>query len=66
MNINEAELFKIAEGIIFFFCKDEFIVMFRKLLKSEQHKFPLAANLLKQYDIGAPILFQTQIFESFF
>lgn len=63
LNIDEAELIKMADGLLYFFCKDEFTVMFRKLLMSEQHKFPLAAKMLKQYYIDAPILFQTKLFE---
>lgn len=65
LNIDEDGLFKMAEGLLYFFCKDEFTVMFRKLLVSEQHKYPLAAKLLKQYYIDAPILFQTQLFSGF-
>lgn len=63
VNIDEKGLLKMAESLLYFFCKDEFTVMFRKLLMSEQHRFPLAANMLKQYYIDAPIQFQTQIFE---
>ena len=63
LNIGETELLKMTEGLLYFFCKDEFTVMFRKLLISEQHKSPLAAKMLKQYYIDAPILFQTQLFE---
>ena len=65
LNIDEKGLLKMAESLLCFFCKDEFTVMFRKLLMSEQHRFPLAANMLKQYYIDAPILFQTQLFEGF-
>lgn len=64
LNIDETELFRMAEGLLSFFCKDEFTVMFRKLLMSEQHKSPLAAKVLKQYYLDAPILFQTQLFEA--
>lgn len=63
LNIDEAKLLKMAENLLYFFCKDEFTVMFRKLLMSEQHKSPLAANMLKQYYMDAPILFQAQLFE---
>ena len=51
LNIDEKGLLKMAESLLCFFCKDEFTVMFRKLLMSEQHRFPLAANMLKQYYI---------------
>lgn len=63
LNIDEAGLLQLAEGLLCFFCKDEFTVMFRKLLVCEQHKFPRAAKLLEQYYIDAPVLFQTQLFE---
>ncbi len=63
LNIDEIGLIGMAEGLLYFFCKDEFTVMFRKLLVSEQHKNPLAAELLKQYYIDSPIQFQTQLFE---
>lgn len=64
LNIDETGLLRMAEGLLYFFCKDEFAVMFRKLLVSEQHKHPLAAELLKQYYIDSPIQFQTHLFES--
>lgn len=63
LDIDESNLLKIAENLLYFFCKDEFTVMFRKLLMSEQHKSPLAAEMLKQYYFDAPVLFQTQLFE---
>lgn len=62
MNISETDIYDIAEKLLCFFCKDEFTVMFRKLLKSEQHKSPLAAKLYKQYYLEEPIAFQSQIF----
>ena len=64
LNISEDELYKTAEKLLYFFCKDEFTVMFRKLLTSEQHKFPIAGELLKQYYLDAPIIFQSKLFES--
>lgn len=63
LNIDEKELLEIAEGLLYFFCNDEFIVMFRKLLMSECHRFTIAAQMLQQYYIDAPILFQTKLFE---
>jgi AcrR family transcriptional regulator len=63
LNLKEADLLQFAEGLFSFFCKDEFVAMFRKLLVCEQYKFPMAAELLKQYYIDAPIFFQTQLFE---
>lgn len=65
LDTDEVGLLKMAESLLYFFCKDEFTVMFRKLLISEQHKYPLAAKLLKQYYIEAPIQFQTQLFAGF-
>ncbi len=62
-SIDETGLFRMAEGLLSFFCRDEFTVMFRKLLVSEQHRSPLAAQLLKEYYFDAPILFQTQLFK---
>jgi AcrR family transcriptional regulator len=62
-NIDEAKLLEMAESLLYFFCKDEFTVMFRKLLIGEQHKSIIAANMLQQYYIDAPILFQTNLFE---
>lgn len=62
-NIEEAKLLKMVEGLLYFFCKDEFAVMFRKLLMSEQHKSTLAAEMLQQYYLDAPIQFQTKLFE---
>lgn len=62
-NIEEKELLEMAQGLLFVFCNDEFIVMFRKLLTSEQHKYPMAGKFLKQYYLEAPVKFQSQIFE---
>lgn len=62
INADEEQLISMAEGIFDFFTKNEFVVMFRKLLMSEQHKSPLAAKCLKEYYIEAPVSFQTQVF----
>lgn len=56
-------LFHFAEGLFGFFCQDDFMAMFRKLLVGEQHHSPMAAEMLKQYYLDAPVLFQKQIFE---
>lgn len=61
-NANENQLFCMAEGLFAFFTRNEFAVMFRKLLVSEQHKSSLAAKCFKEYYLEAPILFQSQIF----
>ncbi len=62
-NIEEEQLIGTAEELFEFFTQNEFIVMFRKLLMSEQHKSPIAAKYLKEYYLEAPVLFQSQIFE---
>lgn len=59
---DEAQLLHMAEGLFAFFTQNEFVVMFRKLLISEQHKSPLAAKYFKEYYLEAPVLFQSQIF----
>lgn len=62
MKADENNLLKIADALFAFFTKDEFAVLFRKLLISEQHKSPLASEYFKQYYLEAPIIFQTQVF----
>lgn len=62
-NADETMLMKMAEGLFEFFAKDEFTVMFRKLLVSEQHKNPLAGEYLQSYYFEEPIKFQTKIFQ---
>lgn len=62
MKADEKNLLKIADALFAFFTKDEFAVLFRKLLISEQHKSPLASEYFKQYYLEAPIIFQTQVF----
>lgn len=63
LNTDENQLIQMAEGLFAFFTEDEFAVLFRKLLISEQHKSPLAAQCLKKYYLEAPIQFQGRIFE---
>lgn len=63
LNTDENQLIQMAEGLFAFFTEDEFAVLFRKLLISEQHKSPLAAKCLKKYYLEAPIQFQGRIFE---
>lgn len=60
---DEEQLLCMAEGLFSFFTGNEFAVMFRKLLVSEQHKSPLAAKCLKEYYLEAPVSFQSQIFD---
>ena len=61
-NIDENMLLKYTENLFYFWAKEEFAVMFRKLLVCEQHRSQTACNMLKQYYFDAPILFQEQIF----
>jgi AcrR family transcriptional regulator len=61
-NADENQLLRMAEGLFAFFTQNEFAVMFRKLLVSEQHKSSIAAKCYKEYYLEAPILFQSQIF----
>ncbi|PHV69940.1 hypothetical protein CS063_13230 [Sporanaerobium hydrogeniformans] len=64
LNIDEEMLLKYTENLLGFLVKEEFPVMFRKLLVGEQHRSPIAAEMLKQYYFDGPILFQKQLFES--
>lgn len=63
LNTDENQLIQMAEGLFAFFTEDEFAVLFRRLLISEQHKSPIAAKCLKKYYLEAPIQFQGRIFE---
>lgn len=63
IGIDEDKLLDMAEYIFSFFTKNEFVVMFRKLIVSEQHKSPIAAKCFKEYYLEAPVMFQSQIFE---
>lgn len=62
-NIDENKLLKMVTDLFYLICNDEFIVMFRKLLISEQHKSAIASSMLKLYYIDSPIIFQTKLFE---
>lgn len=57
------QLLCMAEQLFAFFTQNEFAVMFRKLLVSEQHKSPAAAKCFKEYYLEAPVLFQSRIFD---
>ncbi len=61
--MQEKQLLAMAEGLFEFFTQNEFAVLFRKLIISEQHKSDLAAKCLKDYYLEGPILFQSHIFE---
>ena len=51
-------LLKIAEGLFDFFTQNEFAVMFRGLLVSEQSKSEYALQCLKEYYIDGPLMFR--------
>lgn len=59
---DEEQLFSIAQGLFEFFTQNEFAVMFRRLLISEQYKSDIAANCFKEYYLKDPIIFQSEIF----
>lgn len=61
-NISEEQLFETGKGLFSFFTQNEFAVLFRKLLVSEQHKFPLAGQRFQQYYLDGPIQFQSAVF----
>lgn len=61
LSMEEPQLLQSAEAIFSFFTQDRFVVMFRRLLISEQNKYPMAAKCLKDYYIDAPLQFQTAI-----
>lgn len=63
-NADESRLLQMAEGVFDFFTQNEFTVMFRKLLITEQYKSFIAAKHFKEYYLESPILFQSQIFWS--
>lgn len=61
LSMEEPQILQFAEEIFSFFTRDKFVVMFRRLLMSEQNKYPIAAKCLKDYYIDAPMQFQTAI-----
>lgn len=58
-----ANLQKIAEGLFTFFTQNEFAVMYRRLIISEQSKSEYAMQCLKGYYIDGPLIFQGNIFK---
>ncbi|WP_083655243.1 TetR/AcrR family transcriptional regulator [Roseburia sp. 499] len=62
MEADEDKLLHMAEELFSFFARDEFAMLFRKLLASEQHKSSLAAKYFRSYYLEAPVIFQTQVF----
>lgn len=61
-NIDLNMLINMTEQLFALYAKDEFMVLTRKLLKSEQNHNELAAKYLREYYIEAPVNFQTQLF----
>ena len=53
-----ASLQKIAEGLFMFFTQNEFAVMYRRLIISEQSKSEYALQCLRGYYIDGPLEFQ--------
>ena len=60
--IGSETLFSMVDQLLQLFTQNEFVVSFRRLLISEQHKSALAANYYKAYYLEAPIQFQSEIF----
>lgn len=57
-------LLGMTEDLFAFYAKDEFIMMFRKLLFSEQHKNEMASLYLREYYLEAPVNYQSELFEN--
>lgn len=55
-------LINMTEQLFALYAHDEFMVLTRRLLKSEQNHNELAAKYLREYYIDAPVNFQTQLF----
>lgn len=62
MEADENKLLQMADELFSFFARDEFAILFRKLLTSEQHKSSLAAKYFRSYYLETPFVFQTQVF----
>ena len=62
-NASLAVLQQMAKTLFEYFACDEFTVMFRHMIISEQHKSSLAKKYLQDYYLNAPIEFQTNIFK---
>lgn len=64
MQITEADLQLMAQGLFSFFIKDDFACKFRKMLIGEQYKNKLARDTLKNYFFDAPLKYQTELFDN--
>lgn len=62
-NMEEEQLQQMADGLLQFYTQNEFVVMFRRMIVSEQFRTSIAAKYYKEYYLEAPFLFQKQIFE---
>lgn len=61
-NVDINTLYDMTERLFALFTQDEFMVLFRRLLVSEQNHNETAANYLRDYYLEAPVSFQTQLF----
>lgn len=61
-NAGETKLLQMTEMLFDFYTRNEFAVMFRRMLVSEQYKSPVAAEYYKAYYLNAPYEFQKGIF----
>ena len=61
LQMDEPMLLQVTEAIFSFFTQDQFVVMFRRLILSEQNQSAIAADCLREYYINAPLQFQTSI-----
>lgn len=55
-------LLDMTEKLFSLYTQDEFMVLFRRLLVSEQNHNETAAKYLREYYLEAPVMFQTQLF----
>lgn len=62
-NVDTNVLINMTERLFALYAMDEFMVLFRRLLVSEQNHNEIAAKYLKEYYIEAPVNFQTQLFK---
>lgn len=62
LDMGEPVLLQMGEAVYSFFAKDEFAVLFRRLLVSEQNRYPLAAQYMREYYIDSPFQFEQKVF----
>lgn len=61
--INEEVLLEMVNQLLELFTQNEFMVLFRRMVTSEQHKFDIAAKVYNSYYLEAPVHFQEKLFE---